>query len=426
VTLLEAPNAPRVEAPATPVPPPGRAPLPTPKPPPRRRRAIRRDLAWDLAGAAVVAVSVTWLLFGRVAPLSGPIGFAVVAYVVFVLAYGLLVSLHEDATAVKDAVVTVLLSSAAVVVFSALLLVVGFTLWRGWRALVHVNFYTQDMSRTGPLDPLTDGGVAHALVGTLWTIGIALLLSVPLGLLAAIYLDQTRSRPSRVVRSVVEAMTALPTILAGLFIYAIWILSFGFEKSGLAAALALSVMMLPYIIRTSDLVLRLVAGNLREASAALGAPRWRTMVHVVLPTARSGLATAVILGTARGIGEASPVLLTAGFTSYMNADPVHGPMVSLPLEAFKLVQSPEPTMVARGFACAAFLLVVVLALFVVARIVGGHGPGHVTRRQSRRIARASARDVARFDRLRPDERPHARPDARPDGAGVPGAGPVAP
>ena len=125
-------------------------------------------------------------------------------------------------------------------------------------------------------------------------------------------------------------MTALPSILAGLFIYALWILAFGFGRSGLAAALALSVMMLPYIIRASDLALRLVPGNLREASAALGAPGWRGEWQVVIPTARSGLATGVILGIARAIGEASPVLLTAGFTSYMNANPLHGPMVSLP------------------------------------------------------------------------------------------------
>ena len=178
------------------------------------------------------------------------------------------------------------------------------------------------------------------LVGTLWMIGIALVMTVPVGLVAAVYLDMTRSRPSRLFRSIVEAMTALPSILAGLFIYAAWILTLGFQRSGLAAALALSVMMLPYMIRAADLALRLVPGTLREASAALGAPAWRSELQVVIPTARSGLATAVILGIARGIGEASPVLLTAGFTSYMNANPLSGPMVSLPLEALKLVQSP--------------------------------------------------------------------------------------
>jgi phosphate transport system permease protein len=282
----------------------------------------------------------------------------------------------------------------------ALAAVIGSTLWKGRQALAHLNFFTQDMSKTGPLDALSSGGVAHALIGTIWMIGIALVLCAPLGILTAIYLYQSRSRFSRFVRSVVEAMTALPTILAGLYIYAAWILTLGYQKSGLAAALALSVMMLPYIIRGADLVLRLVPGNLVEASAALGAPRWRTVWHVVLPTARPGLATAVILGVARGIGEASPVLLTAGFTTYLNSNPVNGPMVSLPLLALKLVQSGQPTYVARGFACASFLLLVVLGLFIIARFIGGERAGEVSPRRRRKLERLSQRDVARYDRAR--------------------------
>jgi len=366
-------------------------------PPPRRRRPrIRRETLLDVTGAAVSGVCVAFLLFGPLAALSGPVGFVLVAYAVFLVVYALLASLRDDAVATRDAVVTAVLTSFALLAFTALVLVVGFTLWRGRTALVHANFFTQDMSRAGPLAPLTVGGVGHAVVGTLWMIGIALALSVPLGLVCAVYLDQVRSRFARFVRTVVEAMTALPTILAGLFVYASWILTLGNEKSGLAAALALSIMMLPYMVRTSDLVLRLVPQGLREASDALGAPAWRTVWHVVLPTARSGLTTAVILATARGIGEASPVLLTAGFTTYVNADPVHGPMVSLPLEALTLVASGQPAYVARGFACAALLLVVILVLFAVARVVGGFGPGHQSRRQQRRSTRASARDLARM------------------------------
>ena len=222
--------------------------------------------------------------------------------------------------------------------------------------------------------------MGHALVGTVWTVGIAVILTVPIGLVAAVYLDVTRSRPARFFRTVVEAMTALPSILAGLFIYASWILAFGFGRSGLAAALALSVMMLPYIIRGADLALRLVPNNLREAAAALGAPGWRGEMQVVLPTARSGLATAVILGIARSIGEASPVLLTAGFTTYMNANPLNGPMVSLPLETLELVRSGVPAYTTRAFGCASFLLLVVIVLFAVARKIGGWGPGHLTKR----------------------------------------------
>jgi phosphate transport system permease protein len=366
-------------------------------PPPRRRvRGLSRDTLFDVGGAVLTGLSVSVLLFGRLAALSGPIGFCLVAYVVFLIVYAVLVSMREDGPAVRDAVMTALLTSAACIAFAALGLVIAFTLWRGRTALAHSNFFTHDMSKAGPLAPLTEGGVAHALVGTMWMIGIAIILSVPLGLVCAVYLDQTRSRPARFVRTIVEAMTALPTILAGLFIYASWILTLGFEESGLAAALALSIMMLPYMIRTSDLVLRLVPNSLREASSALGAPRWRTVWHVVLPTARSGLATAVILAIARAIGEASPVLLTAGFTTYLNADPMHGPMVSLPLEALKLVQSGVPSYVARGFATAAFLLLVILGLFILARIIGGWGPGNLSSRQRRRLARASARDTRRF------------------------------
>jgi phosphate transport system permease protein len=365
----------------------------------RRRPRLGRDTIFDLLGAAAAGVSASFLLFGRLAAFSGSLGFFLVAYLVFLIVYALLVSLREDAVAIWDAVMTVVLTSAAIVAFGALAMVVSFTLWRGRTALLHSNFFTQDMSRAGPLAPLSVGGVAHALVGTIWTIGIAVVLTVPLGIVCAVYLDQTRGRAARFVRTIVLAMTALPSILAGLFIYASWILTFGFQQSGFAAALALSIMMLPYIIRTSDLVLRLVPGGLREASAALGAPRWRTVMHVVIPTARSGLATGVILGIARGIGEASPVLLTAGFTTYINADPFHGPMVSLPLEALKLVQSGVPTYVARGFAAATFLLLVIMGLFILARVIGGWGPGHLNRRQRRRAERASARDVVRISRL---------------------------
>jgi phosphate transport system permease protein len=225
---------------------------------------------------------------------------------------------------------------------------------------------------------------------------IALGITVPLGLACAVYLNETRGRLAHFVRTIVDAMTALPSIVAGLFIYATIIVSFHFEKSGLAAAVALSVMMLPIIIRAADVVLRLVPGNLREASAALGAPQWRTIRHVVLPTARSGLATSIILGTARGIGETAPVLLTAGFTQSVNTNPLHGPMAALPLTAFQFVQSPFATMRIRGFATAAFLMLVVLVLFVFARALGGRGPGYVSTRQAGRIRKASAADVARM------------------------------
>jgi phosphate transport system permease protein len=363
----------------------------------RKLGGVPRDTVLSLIGAGVTGLSVS-VLMTQLTGVSGPVAGAVVAYVVFVSSYAVLVSLSHDRPAIKDAVMTVLMASAAVLAFSALAIVIIFTLARGWAALIHLNTYTQDLSSAGPLAPLSVGGIGHAIVGTLWMIGIAVVLTVPLGLVAAVYLDMTRSRPARLFRSIVEAMTALPSILAGLFIYALWILTLGFQRSGLAAALALSVMMLPYMIRAADLALRLVPGTLREASAALGAPAWRNELQVVVPTARSGLATAVILGIARGIGEASPVLLTAGYTTYINANPLHGPMASLPLAALKLVQTGVPAYATRAFACASFLLVLVIALFVTARKIGGWGPGHLSDRGMRHVREASARDALRFAR----------------------------
>jgi len=144
-----------------------------------------------------------------------------------------------------------------------------------------------------------------------------------------------------------------------------------------------------------------VPGNLKEASLALGASRWKTVRTVVLPTARPGLATAVILATARGVGETSPVLLTAGYSAALNTDPFHGPQVSLPLATFTLIKSPQPNVVARGFGTAALLLALVLILFIVARLAGGRGPQDLSARQQRSRARQSARDVSRFARRHP-------------------------
>jgi phosphate transport system permease protein len=140
-----------------------------------------------------------------------------------------------------------------------------------------------------------------------------------------------------------------------------------------------------------------VPANLREASYALGSSRWRTVWHVVLPTSRSGLVTAVILGTARGIGETSPVLLTSGVTAYLNVNPFSGPMISLPLQVFDFVKSPEPTMIARGFGAAATLILLVLLLFIVARIIGGKGPGQLSDRQRRARVARSHDDLRRIE-----------------------------
>jgi len=377
-------------------------PRPAPHAPPAHRRTLKkfsRADALTMGGAFVSALATTLLIFGRLTPLEGRLGFVVVLFATYVVTYAVLVALTDNGPAVIDRVMTVLLTSSAVTALAALFSVVLFVLWRGRDALMNTNFFVQDLSVTGPLDPLDKGGISHAIVGTLIMTLIALVITVPLGVACSVYLTESSGRATSLVRTVVTAMTALPSILAGLFIFATWILILGFERSGIAASIAMSIMMLPIIIRAADVVLRLVPGNLREASAALGAPKWRTVWHVVLPTARSGLTTSVILGVARGVGETAPILLTAGFTSTMNLNPTKDPMVSLPLAAFELVRSPQPAQVARGFATAAVLMILVLVLFTIARIVGGRPAGQLSKRQERRTVTTSTKDAERMRSL---------------------------
>ncbi|MBM3715099.1 MAG: phosphate ABC transporter permease PstA [Actinobacteria bacterium] len=385
--------------------------------PRRRMSGATAEDAFNLTGALGAAVAVATLLFGWFTPMTGAVGWAVVTYLLFVVVYALLVALRATGQEVTDRVMTALLYSAAALLIAALVFVVCFAVFRGLPALLNLNSFVQTMEPAGPLDPLSVGGIAHAIVGTLIQISIALSITVPLGIATAVFMNEIGGRFARFVRTISDAMTALPSIVAGLFVYSAVIQLITHERSGFAASLAITVMMLPIVIRASDVVLRLVPGNLREASYALGSSRWRTVWHVVLPTARSGLVTAVILGTARGIGETSPVLLTSGVTAVMNLNPFSGPMISLPLQVFDFVKSPEPNMIARGFGAAATLILLVLLLFIVARVIGGKGPGQLSARQRRARATRSRDDLLRIEGRRsaaalaaPD--PSSAPDTR--------------
>lgn len=352
--------------------PPVERPEPAPVAPPTED-APRRIGGWtsdeiaSLAGSVLAGCALGWVVYERLVPADGLSGLLVTCYLAVVLVYGSVCWIGNPGITVVDRMAALLVTSAAGVVVGALLLVVGYTFWAGREALVHLNLITEDLEGVGPLDPLSEGGALHAIVGTLVMIGIAIAITVPLGIGCALYLSEVGGRASKVVRTVVESMTALPSIVAGLFIYATFILLLGNDRSGLAAALAISVMMLPIIARASEVVLRVVPNGLREASLALGASQWRTVWTVVLPTARPGLTTAVILGTARGLGETSPVLLTAGYTTFVNANPVEGLMISLPLLTFFQSRSPEEVENIRAFGSASVLMFIVLILFGVAR-----------------------------------------------------------
>ena len=365
---------------------------PAPKPPPERVRigGADRDLVTHVLYAGLGAFALTWLVYDQLLPVSGTIGFWLTCYATFLVMLAAISATVLDRMAVVDRVVGALVTTAGLILVAALAGIVVFTAVRGIEALKHLNFYTQTTACIGPDAPLDEGGIFAAIVGTFEQVAISMIISVPLGIATAVYLSEVRGRLARLVRIVVEAMTAVPTIVAGLFIYSLVIIQLGWERSGFAAAMALSVSMIPVVITTAEVVLRLVPNGLREASLALGTTQWQTVRRVVLPTARPGLVTAVLLGVARVIGETSPVLLVAGSTNELNYDPTHGPQLSLPLFVFTGMRQPLDVAIARAFGAAVVLLVLVVVFFALARIIGGREPGHVSRRQRRRMAASAA------------------------------------
>lgn len=328
-----------------------------------------------LVGSLVGALGLVVVAYERVLPFSGVVGFFVCWYVAFLVLYWAVSALSQPRPLVWDRLATAVVHGAAALVVLAVASTIVYTFAKGWAADHHLNFYTHSMKGVVPTAPLDQGGILHAIVGTLIEVGIAVIVSLPLGLGTAVYISEVGGKFARVVRTVVEAMTALPDILAGLFIYATLILVLHVPLSGFAAGMALSVMMLPIIARAAEVQLRIVPGGLREASLALGASRWRTVRMVVLPTARAGLATALILGIARGIGETAPVLICSGASTFLNYDPLHNVMNSLPLFIFSGFQSGEQLFAARLWGAASVLLALVLILFVAARVLSRSRPG---------------------------------------------------
>ena len=337
---------------------------------PRQLGGLTIDGCASTLGSALASFALVWVLYEHVLLWSGVLGFVVCCWLTFLALYTAVSAIGNDAPAVRDRLATAVVHSAAVLVLAALASAIWYTLWQGRKAIVHVNFYTHDMSGVTPSSPLDQGGISHALAGTAIEVGIATAIALPLGIGTAVYLTEVGGRLAVVVRTVVEAMTALPDILAGLFVYALLIIGLGWDKTGLAVSIALAVTMTPVIARSCEVVLRVVPSGLREASMALGAPIWRTVWSVVLPTARAGTATSLILGIARITGETAPLLIVSGSSTFFNADPTHEPMNSLPLFTFLAVKSglTGPSL-ERAYGAAFVLLAFVLILFVLARFV---------------------------------------------------------
>ena len=267
---------------------------------------------------------------------------------------------------VRDRMATVALAACVVMALVPLVAVIAYTVAQGARRFSPA-FLWHSMKGVGPLDSY--GGAYHAVLGTLQQVGLATLFAVPLGLAVAVYLvEYGRGRLAGWVRFLVDVMTGIPSIVAGLFIYAGWVLALNRGYSGLAAALALAVLMLPVVVRSSEEMLKLVPNDLREASSALGVARWRTTLSVVLPSASAGLTTGITLAVARVTGETAPLLLTAFGFDAIRRNPLDGPQSALPLFVFSQAGSASEFAVQRAWAGALTLICVVLALTAVARL----------------------------------------------------------
>lgn len=230
----------------------------------RRPRDMHAEDLWVLLGCAVSATSVVWLLFDQFTALSGAFGFVVCSVVIFLAIYWCVtIQLHGRLVA-NDRLLSAAVAIGTLALAIPLVLMLVFLVQKGW-GLLSVHLFFKDLKGVGPLSKPGSGGLSMAIVGTLEQVGLAILWGVPAGIITAVFLNEVKGRFTATVRTVVTAMSGLPSIMAGVFIYSIWIVTFGEGFSGLAGSFAIAIMLLPSITRTTEEVLKVVSGGLREA-----------------------------------------------------------------------------------------------------------------------------------------------------------------
>ncbi len=302
-------------------------------------------------------------------PLSGKLGGAAI-FLILTTATNIMISVNRQGLRmISDALSTSLIYIATVLVLLPLGSIL-FTVIQKGSAAIRWNTFTQDMKFSSPDAPFTEGGALHAIVGTSIIVLIATIVSVPIGILTALYLTEIKGKFESLVRFLVQAMSGVPSIVAGLFIYSVLIVTLGARYSAFVGALALSILMLPTVARTAEEVLKLIPRDLREAGTALGATQWRTVAMVVIPAAKSGLITAAILGVARIAGETAPLLFTTGGADALNTNPLDGNIGSVPFYVWKALIDGSPNAIARAWAGIFLLMIIVLSLFILARKIG--------------------------------------------------------
>ena len=300
----------------------------------------------------------------KVTGLSGYLGLFLVVGVLMPAFVGLL-NLKRGANVVIDRLASAVIAVAFVAVtipwFS-----IFFTVFQKGSEAFHSSYLTDDMRITPSGDDLQYGGIAHAIVGTMLMVLVATVISVPFGIIAAVYIVEVKGRFASLIRFLVQAMSGVPSIVAGLFVYSTVVIFFG-GFSAWAGAVALSILMLPTVARTSEEVLKLVSVDLRTSSAALGATQARTVFTVVIPTVASGLITAAVLGVARVVGETAPLILTSSYFVATSTN-LNEPIASLPIYIFSSLGLGDQNATARAWGGALVLLGLVFFFFLLTRL----------------------------------------------------------
>ncbi|MGI5204656.1 phosphate ABC transporter permease PstA [Spirillospora sp. CA-108201] len=269
---------------------------------------------------------------------------------------------------IKDRVVQGLVYLAFALALIPLVSVLWTVIVNGAKRL-DLTFFQFSMNAVSGSD--AGGGAYHAIIGTLEQVLITSLIAVPIAVLTAVYLVEYagNGRLGKIISFTVDVMTGIPSIVAGLFVLALWLLTFGFDFSGFAGSLALTILMIPTVVRATEEMLKLVPNDLREASYALGVPRWRTICFVILPTAMTGIVTGVMLAVARVMGETAPLLLTIFFTKAINNDPFNGAQASLPTFIWEQAADPSQNSIDRAWTGALVLIGIIMLLNLAARLV---------------------------------------------------------
>lgn len=325
------------------------------------------------AGIFTISVIVAGLSV-KLTGFSGKLGFFASFVVIFIAITASREYFRFGNALAKDTLVNTLVAVGAFITVIPIVSIIYTVISRGIKGLYPGLFY-RDMSLNAPNDPLNVGGLGHSIIGTLLLVSVALIISVPIGILTALYLTEIKGKLSRPIRFLVQAMSGVPSIVAGLFIFSAILLPITQDNSSLLGSLALAILMIPTVARTAEEVLNLIPNDLREAGVALGGTQWRTVAMIVIPAAKSGLITAVILGIARIAGETAPVLLLAGGGDKFNFNPTSGPMGSLPYYIWRSFGAGSEEAIARAWTGLFVLLLIVFALFAAARFLGNRKVG---------------------------------------------------